>query len=120
MTTAESWMLALNALMAVGTFGALIVAIIALNKKAAAQISPQPLAVEVVKAIHERFAGKAEFDEHARNNTARHTQLFARIEQVETGAREELKHEMEKVNEHLTFIRESIAEVKTELKIRNA
>jgi hypothetical protein len=128
MTSLETWMLVLNALMAVGTFGALVVAIIALNKKSDAQISPQPLLVQIRKALHEEFAKKEEFDRHVTINTERHSQLFKLIEKAQETARTELHQEineiqadrartMEKLNEQFTFIRESLAAINTELKI---
>jgi len=94
------------------------------------QINPQPLAVEVVKAIHEQFAGKEEFRELVKSNTERHGQLFKKIEVVEREAREGLQaavaeintsraQTMERLTGELTFIRESIVELKTEIKIRN-
>lgn len=92
-------------------------------------IGPQPLAVEVVEEFEDRFASKVAFEQHAAGNTARHSQLFSRIEQVERAARTELKSEIdaiqedrkaswEKLNTEFTFIRESISAINTELKIR--
>jgi hypothetical protein len=39
-----------------------IISTVALLKRSEVQVSPQPLTVEVVKALHEQFASKAEFD----------------------------------------------------------
>lgn len=93
-------------------------------------ISPQPLAVELVEELHEQFASKRLFDDHVKNNTERHGQIFSRIDRVEREAREQMekrftalneerKETLEKLNEQFTFIRENVSEIKTELRIRN-
>lgn len=93
-------------------------------------ISPQPLTVEVVKALHEQFADKEEFKKLAAHVTNRHGQLFSAIDKVERDARaamdrrfEDLNTErrttLQQLNEQFTFIRENIAAIKTELEIRN-
>ena len=111
-----------------GGIGA-IVAVIALVKKTDTQISPQPLLVEIRKALHEDFAKKEAFDSHVAGNTERHAQIFRRIEAVERDARKELGEEiskinadrqrtMEKLNEQFTFIRETLSAINTELKFK--
>jgi hypothetical protein len=44
--------------------GGLVVGVVGLNKKQATVISPQPLTVELVEALHKQFAGKGDFDKH--------------------------------------------------------
>jgi hypothetical protein len=91
---------------------------------------PQPLSVEMVKALHEQFADKELFEDHVAHNTERHGQIFNKIDAVERQARialdtrmgtlqEERALTLEKLNAQFTFIRESIAAINTELKIRN-
>lgn len=112
-------------------FGGLgsIVAVIALFKKSDAQISPQPLNVEIVTALHDQFASKADFDAHIASNTERHAQLFRKLDTVERDARAALHTELsklntdrqrtvEKLNDQFTHIRESLAAINTELKLK--
>lgn len=91
--------------------------------------NPQPFVVEITKQLHEQFASKEVFDKHTAHNTARHSQLFDRLDQVERIARAEMQreilavqtqraHSMEKLNDQFTFIRESIAAINTELKLK--
>lgn len=99
------------------------------NKKTT-EITPQPLTVEVVKALHEQFADKREFEEHISHNTDRHGQLFASINRVEREAREALDKKfatlnaertenIKHLNEQFTFIRENVAAINRELQIRS-
>lgn len=94
------------------------------------EISPQPLTVEVVKALHEQFADREAFEDHTKHTTTRHAQIFGRIDSVERTGRAELialenkiqldrQRTMEKLNDQFSFIRESVASINTELKIRN-
>lgn len=111
-----------------GATGA-IVAIVSLFKKTDTKISPQPLHVEMDRALHERFANKDDFEAHVAANTERHAQIYRRIETVEREARTGLaaeiarinadrQHTMEKLNDQFTFIRESLSAIKTEMKLK--
>ncbi len=91
---------------------------------------PQPMNVEIVKALHEQFADKQTFEKHVAHVTSRHAQIFASVERVEREAREamearftllneERQATLEKLTNQLSFIRESIVEIKTELRLRN-
>lgn len=93
------------------------------------KISNQPLDVRIVEALHDQFADKQIFEAHVRSNTDRHGQIFNRIEKVERDAREvmdkkftllneERRATLEKLTEQFTFIRENIAAINRELKIR--
>lgn len=93
-------------------------------------IGPQPFSVEIAKQLHEQFADKTVFEEHVKSNTARHGQLFAEIDRVERAGRAELDRRfnelnkeraasLEKLNTEFVFIRENIAGINRELKIRN-
>jgi hypothetical protein len=119
-----NWTLIATAVMAVATFGMWWDA-----KKKPLQIS-QPLTVEIVKALHEQFADKAEFKSHVTANTERHGQIFHRIDKVEREARlamnerfeklnEDRQATMEKLNNQFIFIRENLAGINRELKIRS-
>lgn len=112
-------------------FGAVgcIAAVIALLKKTDTVISPQPLAVQITEELHKQFADKGIFEKHVANNTARHAQLFDRIDDVEREAREALdqkftelneerRRTLDRLNEQFTFIRENIAAINRELQIR--
>lgn len=113
-------------------FGALGAASVVVSwvRKPTTTISPQPLTVEVVKALHEQFADRDEFIELKEHTTARHGQLFSAINKVEREAREAMDkrfetlnvnrtEQIEKLNQQFTFIRETIVAIQTELKIRN-
>lgn len=89
----------------------------------------QPLTVEIAKHLHEQFADKTVFQEHVEHNTGRHAQLFKEIERVEREARAALegrfadlaierRESLEKLNDQFVFIREHIASINTELKLR--
>ncbi len=98
------------------------------SKKQDTQISPQPLTVEIVKAIHDQFAKKEDFEKHVHSNTERHGQLFNGINRVERQAREEMDRRftalnderratLSKLDDQFTFIRENIASINTEMRI---
>lgn len=106
-----------------------LVAVIALFKKTDTQVSPQPLNVEIVKALHDQFAQKDDFEAHVAGDRERQAQLCRKLELVERDARTALAGEMaklnserqrtmEKLNEQFTFIRESLAAINTELKLK--
>jgi hypothetical protein len=110
--------------------GTLVVSIILVSTKSETRIYPQPLTVEMVKALHEQFADKKVFEEHVSHNTERHGQLFNRIDVVERKTREamdsrftdlnnERRATLDKLNDQFTFIRENIAAINRELKIRS-
>lgn len=93
------------------------------------QISPQPLAVEITKQLHEQFAGKQEFENLKKHTTDRHGQLFASIDRVEREGRRELNDRFKELNEErrltldklngeFVFIRENLAAINRELQIR--
>jgi hypothetical protein len=103
----------------------------AASQPAPQTISPQPLSVSIEESLHEQFADKDAFGALVTSNTARHAQLFSKIEAVEKDARSALGDEvfkincdrqrtMEKLNEQFTFIRESLAAINTELKLKRA
>jgi hypothetical protein len=105
-----------------------LVAVIALFKKTDTEVSPQPLNVEIVKALHDQFAQKDDFEAHVARETERQTQLLRKLDLVERDARTALGTEiakinsdrqrtMEKLNEQFTFIRESLAAMNMELKL---
>lgn len=116
-------------------FGGLLAAVyygkeIFFSKKEQVQISNQPLAITLVEELHKQFAGKKEFTDLTSNNTARHSQLFNRIDQVERQAREQMEDKftelaeerrrtLEKLTDQFTFIRENIAAINRELQIRD-
>ena len=106
-----------------------LVAVITLFKQTDTQVSPQPLNVEIVKELHDQFAQKEEFEAHVAGETERQAQLLRKLERVERDARMALGAEiakinsdrqrtMEKLNEQFTFIRESLAALSTELKLK--
>jgi hypothetical protein len=101
----------------------------ALDRHSGKSNVPQPLTVEIAKQMHEQFADKTVFQEHVEHNTGRHAQLFREIERVEREARAALevkfadlaierRESLEKLNEQFVFIREHIASINTELKLR--
>ena len=126
----------LTALETAGIIGGLVfggagsvVAVIALFKKSDTQVSPQPLNVEIVKALHDQFAQKDDFEAHVAGDRERQAQICRKLELVERDARTALGGEMaklnserqrtmEKLNEQFTFIRESLAAINTELKLK--
>ena len=86
--------------------------------------------MEIVKALHEQFADKQEFENHVEHNTERHGQLFNNINRVEREARESMERKftslnderratVEKLDAQFVFIRENIAAINRELQIRN-
>jgi len=76
-----------------------VIALIALLKKGEVQISPQPLAIQLVEELHEQFASKKSFEEHILGNTARHSQLFKKIEESEEKSQALIEKKISEVNE---------------------
>lgn len=116
-------------LFAVMLFNALGKAWDRLNGKAKT-MGPQPFAVEMTKALHEQFAAKNDFEALKAHTTKRHGELFGKIEAGDRAVSSDVDRRfkelaaeraraMEKINDKLEFIGESLVEVKTELKIRN-
>lgn len=60
---------------------------------------PQPMNVEIVKALHDQFADKIIFEKHVSHNTGRHSEIFREIERVEREARIELERKLAELNE---------------------
>lgn len=122
--TNVNWSLIATIIMAVATFG------MWWDSRKQRKVSlDQPVDVRLVKALHEEFAHKEDFDRHRNDNTARHAQLFGKIDNVEKQTREAMDRRfallaedraesLEKLNEQFQFIRESIVELKTEIKLR--
>lgn len=67
------------------------------RRKKHTEISPQPFAVEIVKAVHEQFAAKVDFEKHIADNTKRHAQIFEKIEQVKEQTTKEVRGLSEKI-----------------------
>jgi hypothetical protein len=93
-------------------------------------MGPQPFAVEMTKALHEQFAAKNDFEALKAHTTKRHGELFGKIEAGDRALSNDVDRRfkdlqiertrtMEKLDDKLRFISESLVEVKTELKIRN-
>lgn len=106
-----------------------IIMLIALVRHKTTEISPQPLAIQLVQELHEQFAGKDEFKELVQHNTERHAQLFKSIERVEREARQdtdrrftelnaERRQTLDKLNAQFQVIGESLASINTELKLK--
>ncbi|HTB86015.1 MAG TPA: hypothetical protein VK742_20385 [Candidatus Sulfotelmatobacter sp.] len=129
MTTFDEWMLGLGITGTFCTVGAMIIAVIALNKKTLTQISPQPLTVRLIEEMHDQFANKKAFDDLVKHNTERHGQIFAEIRRVEKERREDVdarflqlgesrNDTMEKLNQQFLYIRENLAAINREMQIR--
>jgi hypothetical protein len=61
-------------------------------------ISPQPLTVEIIKSLHEKFASLEEFKKLSAHTTDRHNQLFKGIEKAKEHALEELEKSVSAIN----------------------
>jgi hypothetical protein len=120
-----NWTLICAIIMAIGTLGMWLDS----RKQRPLQVSPQPLTVEIVKALHDQFANKDDFCRHVVHAEKIHNELFNRMRAAENAARLELGQEitrinadrtatMKELNEQLTFIRESLAAINRELTIR--
>ena len=123
LATGINWMLLTSIVMTLATVGMWLD-----SRKQRKTTLEQPVDVRLVKALHEEFAHKAEFDQLVSSNTQRHAQLFGKMETLEREARALINHEitkintdrtrtMEKLNEQFTFIRESLSAINTELKL---
>ena len=123
LATGVNWMLLTSIVMTLATVGMWLD-----SRKQRKTTLEQPVDVRLVKALHEEFAHKAEFDQLVSSNTQRHAQLFGKMETLEREARALINHEitkintdrtrtMEKLNEQFTFIRESLSAINTELKL---
>jgi uncharacterized protein YifE (UPF0438 family) len=123
--TGVNWGLISTIIMALATCGMWLD-----SRKARKTTLDQPVDVHLVKAMHEEFARKDDFEQMVRGNTERHSQLFKAIDRVERDARRELderfvalaeerKETMGKLTDQITFISENIASINRELQIRN-
>lgn len=118
MTSGEEWMLGCTIVMALCTVGALIVALIALNKKLKIE---QPL----IMAMEKEFATKQEFERHVQKNDQEHKEMDSKIGGVqETAAakledqielmRAETKNDVTALHEKVNGAREQISEVRAQ------
>lgn len=129
MTEGEKWMLGCTIVMALCTLAAVVISIVAMNKKQEVQLQ-QPVSITITEELHKVFAAREAFEKHQEENSERHGQLFRRIDDVERQSRRELmeavsginadrQRTMDKLNNEFTFIREHIAGINRELKIRH-
>jgi hypothetical protein len=127
MSAAEIWLIVAGMIEVVATVAAVVIALVAMDKKTQTQVQPQPL--RIIEEIHHQFASRKDFAGHVRTNTDRHSQLFNRIDATERGLRSEMDRRFEELqlergrslaslNEGISSIREDISAIKTELRIR--
>lgn len=98
---------------------AAVTAVAAYFSRARVEIGPQPLTVEVVKALHQQFANLEEFKKLAAHTTERHAQLFKAVDRVREDARTEIAKAVNVINEDrartMEGLRQDFSSVKTEL-----
>lgn len=68
--------------------------VIMLFKRQEVQVQ-QPVDVQLVKALHDQFAAKEDFDRLVEHNAMTHRDLFLKINGVERGARERLEEKLD-------------------------
>lgn len=88
--------------------GGLIVGVIGLNKAQTTIVSPQPLTVEVIKALHEQFASKPDFDKHLEDFHSKHNIIW-----------NTLRSENQRIGTEVTATREAIAGLEATTELQN-
>ena len=96
-----------------------VMAVIAYFSRTKIEVGPQPLTVEVVKALHDQFANLEEFKQLAKHTTERHGQLFKSIERAREDARAELGAAVNAINadraQTMTGLRKDFDSIRSEL-----
>ena len=105
--TSFNWSFLMDTLVAIGTFGALIIAIIAVSRKQEVKVQ-QPISVEVIEQLHEQFASREGFEEHVRNTA----EEFRRLRAENKHDREEIA---KKSSEQVAGVYDRIEDVRKEL-----
>ena len=81
--------------------------VIMLFKRQAVQVQ-QPVDVQLVKALHEQFAAKENFDRHVEHNALTHRDLFLKIGGVERNARQHLEEKLDAMQRSSEEAREKL------------
>lgn len=94
--------------MVAATVGLFVIALIALNKKQATVISNQPLTIEVIKALHEQFASKPDFEKHLTDFQQKHNTIW-----------NTLRNENQRIGTEVVATREAIAGLEATTELQN-
>jgi len=124
MSQPEMWTLGCVLMGTLLSGGALAVSWYSVTHKVPVKLSPDPVRVQVTEAQHQQFASREAFEKLTADNTRRHAQLFAEIDKVTEDTRKNVEaavreinqdrtRTMEKLNTEFIFIRENLAEIRT-------
>ena len=111
MSEAEKWILGCTIIVALCTVAAVVISIIALNKKQDVKVE-QPLSVEMVESL----VTKDDFNRHVEKNDEIHDQLFSKLGGVERGSRDNNEVKVSELRRELNSTNATMHELKGEMK----
>ena len=98
MNESEKWIVGCTILVALCTLGAVIISIVALNRKQEVKVE-QPVSITITEELHKVFANREAFNEHVADNKREHENIFSKIGGVERGLSAKIHGEMTAINE---------------------
>lgn len=118
MTEGEKWILGCTIVMAVGTIGAMIVMIIALNKKQEVKVD-QPVSITITEELHNSFAAKESFDKHCEENRREIENIFSKIGGVDRGAGNKISAEVTAIHARINLLDKSSGRLEATTELQN-
>jgi len=118
MTDAEKWILGCTIVMSLGTICAVVVSIVALNKKQEVKVE-QPVSITITEELHKVFASRETFDQHIQQNREDHEKIFSKIGGVERGAANVIEQRVEVVRRDLVNVGQQVSGLQAETKLQN-
>lgn len=115
MNEAEKWILGCTIVVALCTIAAVVISVVALNRKTEMQLSPQPLIV----AMEKEFTTKREFELHVNHVQSEHDKIFSKIGGVERGAAASLENKIEVVRKDLIHVGNQVSSLKAQTDLQN-
>jgi hypothetical protein len=112
---ATTWQTGTSIVQSVACIAAVIIALVALFRKTDTQVSPQPLII----AMEKEFVPRRDFDTLAKDNSARHAELFSKIGGVERGANSSIENKVEVVRRDLVVVGNQVSALQSETKNQN-
>jgi hypothetical protein len=119
MNEADKWILGCTIVVALCTIAAVVISVIALNKKQEVRVD-QPVSVTITEELHKIFAAKAMFEKHVSENREDHDKIFSKIGGVERGAKTSTDAQVEVVRRDLVHVSNQVAGLQVETKLQNA
>jgi len=111
-------MLGCTIVMTIGTIGAMVVSVIALNKKQEVRVQ-QPVTITITEELHKIFAAREVFEKHVAENREDHDKIFTKIGGVERGAAATIEQRVEVVRRDLVEVGKQVSGLDSKTELQN-